>query len=501
MRCAVYTRVSTDNQAEVEFNSCEAQEAKIKSFINSQENMEIFKVYSDPGFTGANLNRPALQELLEDVRQKKIDLVIAYKIDRLTRSPKDFYQLIEVFDKSGVNFISVTERFDTSTPSGRLLRNIMLTFAQFERELTSERTRDKLLERAQKGLWNGGIVPFGYKNENKKLAIHETESKIVKAIFENYLFSKSLATVYNDLRSKGITYRNNKPFSKTAISYILRNLVYTGKVKYAGKSSQGIHQPIISEEMFSLAQEIRKDKKRTMKIYKDYPLAGLIHCKECGSFMTPCYTNKRKGRKLKRYYYYRCTDTFHREWGSCSTRQVSANRLESYIFENLERISLDKQYIDSLIFSLNHRPLRGGFASRDGDRIGFSDSSNHNKENGLVRGQPGYELPAEPLKISPEIFAQTLASRLKSLFSSRGIEKNLLAKKFFKSIIYSKESIQLNLFSPPAEKEKFRSEGAENQKNSVRNNNIDCSFRLSTNCVIPIILPNQIHASKKKNLR
>jgi len=412
MRCAVYTRVSTDNQAEVEFNSCEAQEAKIKSFINSQENMEIFKVYSDPGFTGANLNRPALQELLEDVRQKKIDLVIAYKIDRLTRSPKDFYQLIEVFDKSGVNFISVTERFDTSTPSGRLLRNIMLTFAQFERELTSERTRDKLLERAQKGLWNGGIVPFGYKNENKKLAIHETESKIVKAIFENYLFSKSLATVYNDLRSKGITYRNNKPFSKTAISYILRNLVYTGKVKYAGKSSQGIHQPIISEEMFSLAQEIRKDKKRTMKIYKDYPLAGLIHCKECGSFMTPCYTNKRKGRKLKRYYYYRCTDTFHREWGSCSTRQVSANRLESYIFENLERISLDKQYIDSLIFSLNHRPLRGGFASRDGDRIGFSDSSNHNKENGLV-----------------------------------------------------------------------------------------CSSMQSTNCVIPIILPNQIHASKKKNLR
>ncbi len=453
LNCALYTRVSTDNQAEVEFNSCEAQQEKIKSFIKSQENMGIFKVYSDAGFTGANLNRPALQELLEDVRQKKIDLVIAYKIDRLTRSPKDFYHLIEIFDKYGVNFISVTERFDTSTPSGRLLRNIMLTFAQFERELTSERTRDKLLERAQKGLWNGGIVPFGYKNENKRLVIHETESKIVKAIFENYLFSKSLATVYEDLKTKGITYRNNKPFSKTAISYILKNPVYTGKVKYAGKSYEGIHKAIISEEVFALAQEIHKDRKRRVKVYKDFTLAGLIQCKECGSFMTPCYTNKRKGRKLRRYYYYRCTDTFHQEWGSCSTRQVSANRLENYIFGNLERISLDRQYIDSLIFSLNHR--------RDGGRIGFLDSSNHIKENGLLRGQPGYELSVEPPKISPEIFAQTLTSRLKSLSNSRGIEKNLLAKKFFKSIIYSKESIQIGLFYFQPQKEKIASEGGE----------------------------------------
>ena len=461
MNCAIYTRVSTDNQAEVEFNSCEAQETKIKSFINSQENMEIFKVYSDPGFTGANLNRPALQELLEEVRQKRINLVIAYKIDRLTRSPKDFYHLIEIFDKCGVNFISVTERFDTSTPSGRLLRNIMLTFAQFERELTSERTRDKLLERAQKGLWNGGIVPFGYKNENKRLTMHEEESKIVKAIFENYLFSKSLSTLYNDLKAKGMTYRNNKLFSKTTISYILKNPVYTGKVKYAGKSYQGMHQPIISKEIFALAQEIHKNRKHRVKVYKDFILAGLIQCKECGSFMTPCYTNKRKGRKLKRYYYYRCTDTFHQEWDSCSTKQVSANRLESYIFGNLERISLDRQYIDNLIFSLNHRG--------DGGRTGFLDSSNHTKENGLVRGQLGYELSPEPLKISPEIFAQTLASRLKSLSSSRGIEKNLLAKKFFKSIIYSKESIQIGLFYSQPQKEKIGPEGAENFSFSNKN--------------------------------
>ena len=140
-QCAIYTRVSTDVQAEKEFSSCEAQEEKIKSFIQSQDNWKIFKVYSDAGYTGANINRPALQELLEDVKQKKIDIILSYKIDRLTRSPKDFYQLIEIFEQNNISFISITERFDTSTPAGRLLRNIMLTFAQFERELTSERNK------------------------------------------------------------------------------------------------------------------------------------------------------------------------------------------------------------------------------------------------------------------------------------------------------------------------------------------------------------------------
>ena len=175
MYCAIYTRVSTDNQAEVEFNSCEAQEAKIRSFIKSQENMDVFKVYKDEGYSGADLNRPAMQKMLRDIEiasaasrpRNNNMVVIVYKMDRLTRSPKDFYHLIELFEKYSVDFISVTERFDTSTPSGRLLRNIMLTFAQFERELASERTKDKMLQRAQKGMWNGGLVPFGYKVEDK----------------------------------------------------------------------------------------------------------------------------------------------------------------------------------------------------------------------------------------------------------------------------------------------------------------------------------------------
>jgi len=203
-----------------------------------------------------------LQELLEDLKQGIINNVLVYKIDRLTRSAKDFYQLIEYFENYNVSFISITERFDTSTPSGRLLRNIMLTFAQFERELPSERTRDKMFERAKKGLWNGGLVPFGYKEENKKLFVCSKEAKIVRLIYETYIETKSVAKVYEKLKEQGVKGRKGKIFSKTAISYILRNTVYTGKIRYDGKLYQGIHKPIISEDLFNLAQQIHKNQEK-----------------------------------------------------------------------------------------------------------------------------------------------------------------------------------------------------------------------------------------------
>ncbi len=359
VKCAIYTRVSTDNQAEKEFNSCEAQEEKIRNFVKSQNNWEVFKVYSDPGYTGANIDRPALQELLEDLKQGIINNVLVYKIDRLTRSPKDFYQLIEYFENYNVSFISITERFDTSTPSGRLLRNIMLTFAQFERELASERTRDKMFERAKKGLWNGGLVPFGYKKENKKLFVSSKEAKIVRLIYETYIETKSLAEVYEKLKEQGVKDRKGKTFSKTAISYILRNTVYTGKIRYDGKLYQGIHKPIITEDLFNLAQQIHKNQEKKLRVYKDFLFGGLINCKECGSKMTPCYTNKRWKGKLNRFYYYRCTSTFKREWNSCRTKQVNASRLEGYILENLERIAMDRNYIENLVFRLNNEPHPG----------------------------------------------------------------------------------------------------------------------------------------------
>jgi site-specific DNA recombinase len=442
LTCAIYTRVSTDMQAEVEFNSCEAQEAKIRSFINSQENMEITQVYPDAGFTGANTDRPALAQMLDDIRIGKINLVIAYKIDRLTRSPKDFYQLIEVFDKYGVNFISVTERFDTSTPSGRLLRNIMLTFGQFERELTSERTKDKLMERANKGMWNGGGIPFGYKNENKKLVVDPKNAAIVKKMFADYITTQSLAKVCNNLRSLGATYQDGRGFTTTAVSYILRNGVYTGKVRFSGKLMPGNHDPIISNEVFEQAQKVHKTIGRVLRHYSAHALAGLIRCQECGSSMSPCHTNKKKRGRIKQYRYYRCTKTSKNHWDACSTRQVSAKRLDNYIFDNLERISLDRQYIESM---LSHLDTPEQF----GKPPVLRDKGVHS----------GHELRGACPKISPEIFSQTLAVAVKSLSQAREGEKNLLCRKLIQSINYSKESIEIRLFAradfPASEKENF----------------------------------------------
>src|SRR3989338_7152246 len=180
-RCAIYTRVSTSMQAEVEYNSCEAQKDRILSYIKSQEDLEFSKEYSDPGFSGGSVDRPALETLLRDIKDKKIDVVLTYKIDRLTRSSKDFYSLIEFFEKYEVAYVSVTERFDTSSPSGRLLRNIMLTFAQFEREMSSERVKDKLEQKAKKGLWNGNVPPLGYKKIDKKLVVDKKKHQLIRS--------------------------------------------------------------------------------------------------------------------------------------------------------------------------------------------------------------------------------------------------------------------------------------------------------------------------------
>ena len=424
MQCAIYTRVSTDNQAEVEFNSCEAQEAKIRSFIKSQEDMVIYKSYSDPGFTGANLNRPGFQGMLEDIKDGHINLVIAYKIDRLTRSPRDFYHLIEVFESKGVDFLSVTERFDTSTPSGRLLRNIMLTFAQFERELASERTKDKLLQRAHKGLWNGATVPFGYKSKKAKLFVDEEAARIVQSIYEEYIATCSINGLYHKLQANRIKDNKGNEFSKNRLYYILRNPIYTGQIRYNNALYKGQHQSIISESTFQAAQDKHISKKRLLRVYKYYLLAGLVKCKDCGFKMTPCHTNKRQYGKLKRYYYYRCIKTFKKDWKDCEAKQINANRLENYIHENLYRISLDKHYLKSMSPQM--------------------DAQNGLGKNGSWSG------------FDPDQLGKCIKYYLEGLQKKKNSGKNLWAKQFIQSIIYSIDSIQINFLCssnlPPAKK-------------------------------------------------
>ena len=418
-RCAVYTRVSTDMQAEKEFNSCEAQAERIKSFIKSQDGFEVYKTYSDPGYTGANLKRPALQELLQDVKDRNIDLVLVYKIDRLTRSPRDFYYLVEVFEKHKADFISVTERFDTSTPSGRLLRNIMLTFAQFERELSSERVRDKMFQRASKGMWNGGISPYGYMRENKKLVINKKEAEIVKYMYETYIETGSLFQVYRNLKTKGINNRNGKIIQNKAISDILRNVAYTGKIKYADKIYQGEHKPIISEELFNLAQNIHKKRIKKFRLYKNYLLGGLIRCKECGYAMTPTYTNKHTKKGLWRYFYYCCVSVLKTDWESCTTKEVNSDKLESFIIENLQRIEQDKTYLENLVFKLNHTqkpPYRAGFE----------------------QGESQFTWNEESIK-------ESLRNIIKIAREEKKTEQNLKIREYIKEVIYSPEQIEIKI--------------------------------------------------------
>jgi len=409
-KCAIYTRVSTDNQAEKEFNSCEAQEERIKSFIKSQPNMEVYKVYSDPGYTGANTKRPALQKMLKDIEQGQIDIVFCYKIDRLTRSPKDFYQLIEFFEKNKIDFISVTERFDTSTPSGRLLRNIMLTFAQFERELTSERVKDKMFQKAQKGMWNGGVPPYGYRRENKKLIPDKKESEVVKLIYDTYIETGLLFRVYEKLKQRKIKNRKGKYFTKKALSDILRNVVYTGKVKYNGKVFKGIHKPIVSENIFEIAQKIHKKKIKKYNLYRNHLFAGLIRCKECNYLMSPCFTDKQKGGKLKRYFYYRCIKVQKLDWDSCSTKEVNADRLEQFIAENLERILRDKSYIENMVFRLNYEV-------REGRRGGFEQADS------------GCKFSADGVK-------KSIQNVLEVIGQGKKADRNFLIKKFLRGIKY-----------------------------------------------------------------
>lgn len=208
IRCAIYTRVSTDTGLDQDFNSLDAQYEGASSYIKSQAHAgwtQLRKRYDDGGFSGGSTDRPPLQQLLTDVQEGKIDVIVVYKVDRLTRSLADFAKLVELFDKHGVSFVSVTQQFNTTTSMGRLTLNVLLSFAQFEREVTSERIRDKIAASKRRGLWVGGVVPLGYKAKDRKITIVESEAKTVRHVYRRYLELGSIGTLLEDLRKKGIT--------------------------------------------------------------------------------------------------------------------------------------------------------------------------------------------------------------------------------------------------------------------------------------------------------
>jgi site-specific DNA recombinase len=314
-RCAIYTRKSTEYNLELAFNSLDAQREACEAYIKSQahEGWRLVPVHYDDGaFSGASLERPALQQLLADVRAGKIDIVLAYKVDRLTRSLADFAKLIELFDVQDVSFVSVTQSFHTSSSMGRLTLNVLLSFAQFERELIGERVRDKIAASKRKGLWVGGPVPLGYAAVDKKILVVPAEAEAVRTIFARYLALGSIRALAEELDRQGIHSKprrlsngrsvGSKRFGVGALAHLLKNRFYIGEVVYRGEVHRGQHEPILESALFEAVQAklaAQAAARRCRLRGSPAMLTGRLF-DAGGNRMSPTHTNK--GGARYRYY-------------------------------------------------------------------------------------------------------------------------------------------------------------------------------------------------------
>ena len=353
--CAIYTRVSTADNLERDFTSLDSQRESAESYIASQKS-EGWTLspnrYDDAGFTGGNTDRPALQKLIADIKEGKINCVVVYKVDRLSRSLLDFSQLLEFFDKSQATFVSVTQHFNTNTSMGRLTLNILLSFAQFEREIISERTRDKMGAAKKKGKWIGGRPPLGYiiDKVQHKLVINPVEANLVQRIFNMYLDERSLVAVAGKLNKEGETTKRyvaesgrifgGIQFRNTSIELIIKNQTYTGKVNYHGVLYPGEHAAIISDDIYQQAQKILIENRpydfEKPRIKRIGLLSGLLRCKACNSSMYSTYNFK--DRKCE-YNYYCCMNASKRGYKMCPTRLLNAHMIDTTVLTYLRKIS------------------------------------------------------------------------------------------------------------------------------------------------------------------
>ncbi len=315
-RCAIYTRKSSEEGLEQDFNSLDAQREACEAYIASQKHegwTALREMYDDGGFSGATIDRPAFQQLLFDVTAGKIDVVVVYKVDRLTRSLSDFAKIVEIFDKRGVSFVSVTQQFNTTTSMGRLTLNILLSFAQFEREVTGERIRDKIAASKKKGMWMGGQPPLGYDANDKKLVINEAEAKTVRSIFRRYVELISVRLLKAELDERGIISKLRKasdgsdyggnPLARGALYLMLQNRIYRGEIVHKGKSYIGEHEAIVDEVLWNEVQAILTNNRidRTLGRTEKQPslLSGLLYGAN-GERLVPTHTAKNGVRY--RYY-------------------------------------------------------------------------------------------------------------------------------------------------------------------------------------------------------
>lgn len=348
IRCAVYTRKSTDEGLEKEFNTLEAQRESGESYIKSQKHQgwELIDThYDDGGFSGGNMKRPALEKLLADIKAGKVDMIVVYKIDRLTRSLTDFSKMIEIFDQHNCSFVSVTQNFNTADSMGRLMLNVLLSFAQFEREVSAERIRDKVEASKKKGMWMGGAVPFGYTPINKKLTIKPDEAEIVRFMFDTYLRIKSLTAVGH------LTYdKYGKLFPKDTIKRMLRNPIYIGKMKHKKNIYDGQHKAIIDEEQFKMVASIRATKDIGVKscLYRKNEvgiLRGILFCGCCHTRMTLSPSQSHGVR----HFYYISSKAMKYGYFTCHNGPIAVAVLDEAVLQMITPLLKDVRILNGLI--------------------------------------------------------------------------------------------------------------------------------------------------------
>ena len=340
LRCAIYTRKSTEEGLDMEFNSFDAQREACSAYIASQRAegwVELAEQYDDGGFSGGTLERPALKRLLAEIEAGRVDVVVVYKIDRLSRSLMDFAKLVEVFDRTSVTFVSVTQSFNTTTSMGRLTLNMLLSFAQFEREVIGERIRDKVAASRKRGMWMGGYVPMGYRVENRKLVVHDGEAATIRMVFERFLKTGSATILAQKLRSEDVRSHRGRVIDKGNLYRILRNQVYIGLAVHKGVAYPGEHTAIISQSLWDKVQSILREspRVRACRSRASTPalLKGLLFG-PTGRAMSPTHT--RRDGKLYRYYV--CQAVLKGEVGDTQIRRVSAASIEAAVIDQLRAL-------------------------------------------------------------------------------------------------------------------------------------------------------------------
>jgi site-specific DNA recombinase len=347
LRCAVYTRKSSEEGLEMEFNSLEAQRESCEAYVASQRTEGWILVpdrYDDGGFSGGTLDRPGLKRVLTDIEAGKVDVVVVYKIDRLSRSLMDFSRLVEVFDKHQVTFVSVTQSFNTTTSMGRLTLNVLLSFAQFEREVIGERIRDKFAASRKRGMWMGGWAPLGYEVRDRKLIVNEADAKLVRSIFQRFVSIGSMTKLARELIAENVRNKYGKLIDKGILYKMLNNPVYIGVAMHKGDSYPGEHTAIIDRKIWDKvrARSQENPRKRAGATLAQTPslLRGIIF-DATGVAMSPTHT--RKNGKLYRYY---LSQTVLKQGSrDCPVARVPAAEIEKIVIDQVRRLLLSPEII------------------------------------------------------------------------------------------------------------------------------------------------------------